>query len=180
MKLLTLLSSRVSLFVLFAMAVLLLLAPITVLAEPPAAESNEALAEQYFGAVFGNGDMEISDAILAADFQRIDRSQSGTTLGKAGTQFLADYLHNSFSDVTYTIDALAIEGDTVAVCWTARGTNDATFGVVPATNEPVTWTGMSFLTMKDGKIVTEMTNLENVSALLGDTGNLRLSPSYAQ
>ena len=180
MTLHTSLTSRVSMLVLIAMAAMLLLAPTTVSADPLAAESNKALAEQYFGAVFGKGDMEVSNGILAADFQRIDRSQSGATLGKAGTQFLASYLHNSFSDVTYTIDAVTVEWDTVAVCWTARGTHDGTFGVLPATNKPMTWTGMSFLTMEDGKIVMEMTNLENVSALLGDTGNLRLSPSYAQ
>lgn len=180
MTLRTSLTSRVSVLLLIAMAALLLLAPTAALADPLAAESNKALAEQYFGAVFGKGDMEVAGAILAADFQRIDRSQAGATLGKAGTQFLADYLHSSFSDVTYTIDALAVEGNTVAICWTARGTNDATFGVLPATNKPITWTGMSFLTMADGKIVAEMTNLESVSALLGDTGALRLSPSYAQ
>jgi steroid delta-isomerase-like uncharacterized protein len=165
---------------LFAMAALLLLTPAPVVAEVQAFEGNKALAEQYFGMVFGKADMEVSNTILAADFQRIDRSHAATPLGKVGAQFLATYLHNTFPDLTYTIDAVAVEGDTVAVCWTARGTQDATFGVLPATHKTITWTGMSFLTVNDGKIVMEMTNLENVSALLGDDGTLRLSPSYAQ
>ncbi len=64
------------------MSALLILAPVTALAGPQAVEENKALAEQCFSAVFGRGDMEVSNTILAANFQRVDRSQSGVTLGK--------------------------------------------------------------------------------------------------
>ena len=39
---------------------------------------------------------------------------------------------------------------------------------------------MSFLTVEDGSVMQEVTNLESLSTLLGDTGEVRLSPSYAQ
>lgn len=169
-----------SVLVLVGLATWLVLTPVAAFAGPTVGEGNAALAEQYFGDVLGKGDMTVGNAILASEFQRIDRSQAATPLGKAGMLFLADYLHRGFSDATFTIDAVVVGGDTVAVCWTARGTNDGSYGFLPATNKPLTWTGMSFLSMKDGKIVQEMTNLENVSALLGDQGELRLSPSYAQ
>lgn len=161
-------------------AALLLLAPMVASAGPVAVDANAALAEQYFGDLLSKGDMTVGKAILAPEFQRIDRSQGATPLGKAGTLFLADYLHRSFPDVTFTIDAVVVKDDTIAICWTARGTNDGSFGYLPATHTPLTWTGMSFLAVSDGKIVQEMTNLENISALLGDSGDLHLSPSYAQ
>ena len=169
----------VSLLVLVAMAAWLVLAP-TMVSAGPMAETNKEVAEQYFGAVLSEADMAVSDAILASNFQRIDRSQFATPLGKAGTQFLVNYLHSGFSDVKFSVDAIVVEGDNVAVCWTAHGTHEGGYGVLPASHQSMTWTGMSFLTIKDGKIVQEMTNLEDISMLLGDTGNLRLSPSYAQ
>ncbi len=165
---------------LIAVAAWLILLPITAAAEPVALDGNRALAEQYFGEVWSMGNMEVGNAILAPEFQHIDRSSGATSLGKAGTLFLADYLHRAFSDAAFTLDAVAVEGDTIAICWTAHGVNDGSFGYLPATNKAMTWTGMSFLSVKDGKIVQEMTNLENLSMLLGDTGELRLSPSYAQ
>lgn len=171
--------NRTSVLLLVALAAWLVLTPVAAFAGPTAIESNQALAEQYFGEVLSKGDMAIGNAILAPEFQRIDRSQAAAPLGKAGTLFLADYLHRGLSDATFTIDAAVVEGDTVAICWTAHGTHDGMYGFVPATNKPLTWTGMSFLAVKDGKIVQEMTNLESVSMLLGGE-ELRLSPSYAQ
>lgn len=171
---------RTSVLMLIAVAVWLILLPITATAEPIATESNKALAEQYFGEVWSKGNMEVGAAILAPEFQHIDRSSGATPLGKAGTLFLANYLHNAFSDATFTLDAVAVDGDTIAICWTAHGVNDGSYGYLPATNKPLTWTGMSFLSVKNGKIVQEMTNLENLSLLLGNTDELRLSPSYAQ
>ena len=82
--------------------------------------------------------------------------------------------------MTFTIDEAIVDGDTIAISWQASGTNDGTYGYLPATHKAVTWTGMSFLTVQDGSVMQEVTNLENIAALLGDTGELRLSPSYAQ
>ena len=151
-------------------------------ASPPAvvplAEANKAMAETYFADVLSDGDMKVADAILAPTFARIDRSREGVDLGRGGTEFLAAYHQRTFSGLTYTIDAIAAEGDQVAVCWTAKGTvGDHPF--FAAAGEPVGWTGMSFLRIADGQIQEEMTNFEPVTGLLG-LKELRLAPSYAQ
>ncbi len=166
--------------VLAATLVMLAMAPMHASAGPSTAESNLAVATQYFSDLWGNGDIAGSGAIVADDFQRVDRSNPAQPLGKAGTLFLADYLHRAFSNVTFTIDEAIVDGDTIAISWQASGTNDGAYGYLPPTHKAVTWTGMSFLTVQDGSVMQEVTNLENLSALLGDTGELRLSPSYAR
>lgn len=155
-----------------------IMAPMHAAAGPSAAESNLDVATRYFTDVWGKA--EAGQAIIADDFQRVDRSSPTHPLGRTGTLFLAAYLHSGFSDVAFTIDEAVVDGDTIAIIWQAHGTNDGSYGFLPATNRAVTWTGMSFLTVKDGQVMQEVTNLENLSALLGDTGELRLSPSYAQ
>lgn len=166
-------------FIVLVMVLVMALSSASLMASTPEAqlqaEVNKAVAEQYFGQVLSKGDMGTADAILAPSFARIDRSQAGVELGRAGTEFLASYYQLAFPQLTYTIDAMAAEGDQVAVCWTAEGVaGDYAFAKA---GEPVTWTGMSFLRMADGRILEELTNLESV---LGIGEGMHLSPSYAQ
>jgi predicted ester cyclase len=141
--------------------------------------AGQAVVEEYFGAVLSNADAAAAEAILAPGFQRTDRSQFGVTLGAPGVMFLAHYQHSAFPDLRYTIDDLVVEGDHAAVCWTAKGTQAGEYGAAAATGKPVVWTGMSFLQLQDGKIAGEVTNLEELSAVL-NAEELRISPSYMQ
>jgi predicted ester cyclase len=146
----------------------------------PAAEDAKAVAAAYFEQLMSEKGEIAADAVLASGFQRIDRAAPKAVLGAKGTQFMVAYLHQAFPDLTYHIDAVAVEGNTVAICWTASGTHAGTLRMEPATGKTVTWTGMSFLTLEDGKLVQEMTNLESLDTVLGLNEGQRLSPSYAQ
>ncbi len=143
------------------------------------ATANKAVVEAYFNDVLGKADAGAAAAVLAPGFQRTDRSQSGVTLGVPGIMFLANYERQAFPDLRYTIDDLVVEGDRVAVCWTAQGTQAGAFGTAAATGKPVVWTGMSFFQLQDGKIAGEEANLETPSAVLA-TADLQISPSYTQ
>ena len=170
-------------FILVVMVLVTALSSASLMASTPEAqlqaEANKAVVETYFGQVLSKGDVAAADAILAPSFARIDRSQAGVELGRAGTEFLASYYQLAFPELTYTIDALAAEGDQVAVCWTANGVVGG-YPFAANAGEPVTWTGMSFLRMADGKIMEELTNLESMESVLGIGAGMRLSPSYAQ
>jgi predicted ester cyclase len=169
-------------FILAVMVLVSALSSASLMASTPEAqvrvEANKAVAELYFGQVLSKGDVATADAILAPSFARIDRSHAGVELGQAGTEFLASYYQLAFPELTYTIDAMATEGDQVAVCWTAEGV----VGAYPFANagEPVTWTGMSFLRIADGRIMEELTNLESMESVLGIGEGMQISPSYAQ
>lgn len=144
---------------------------------PPSA--GQAVVEEYFSSVLSKADAAAAEAILAPGFQRTDRSQAGATLGAAGVMFLANYQLSAFADLHYTIDDLVVEGDHVAVCWTATGTQSGEYGAVAANGKPVKWTGMSFFQLQNGKIAAEEANFEELSEVLA-AEDLRISPSYAE
>jgi predicted ester cyclase len=139
--------------------------------------ANQTVVEAYFNDVLGKADAAAATAVLAPEFRRTDRSQDGVTLGVPGIMFLANYERQAFPDLHYTIDDLVVEGDHVAVCWTAQGTQAGAYGAAAATGKPVTWTGMSFFALKDGKIAGEEANLESPSEVLS-AADMRISPSY--
>lgn len=167
-------------FVVLALTMVLALSSASLMASEemavPTAAANKQVAETYFGQVLSQGDLEAADTILAPTFVRLDRSQDGVALGPIGTTFLAAYYKAAMPDLSYTIDAIAAEGGQVAVCWTANG-EVGDYALAANGGEPVTWTGMSFLTIEDGKIAEEMTNLESMTTVLGVEG-VQLSPSY--
>lgn len=143
----------------------------------PGAGGEGTVVEAYFSTVLSKANGAAAKAILAPEFRRTDRSQTGVTLGVPGIMFLANYERGAFPDLRYKIDDLVVEGDHVAVCWTATGTQAGEYGTVAATGKPVTWTGMSLFTLKDGKIAAEEANLESPSEVLSAT-DMRISPSY--
>ncbi len=145
----------------------------------PGGGGGGTVVEAYFSTVLSKANGAAAEAILAPDFRRTDRSQSGVTLGAPGVMFLANYERQAFPDLRYTIDDLVVEGDHVAVCWTAQGTQAGEYGTAAATGKPVVWTGMSFFKLQDGKIAGEETNLEDLSEVLA-IKDLRISPSYMQ
>ncbi len=139
--------------------------------------ASQAVVEAYFNNVLGKADAGAAAAVLAPGFVRTDRSQEGVTLGVPGIMFLANYERQAFPDLRYTIDDLIVEGDHVAVCWTATGTQAGEYGTAAATGKPVTWTGMSFFELKDGKLAGEEAYLESPSEVLS-AADMRISPSY--
>ena len=170
-----------SVFVALALAMVVVLSSASLMASSekmaaPNAEANKQVAETYFGQVLSEGDMAAADTVMAPTFQRLDRSQGGVALGPEGITFLAAYYKDIVPNLSYTIDAIATEGDQVAVCWTANG-EVRDFALTALSGEPVTLTGMSFLTIEDGKIAEELTNLESLATVLG-VDEIRFAPSY--
>jgi predicted ester cyclase len=62
--------------------------------------------------------------------------------------------HETFPDVSYTIDELVVSGERVTVRWTATGTHLGTlWDLVPPTGRRVTWRGLHLLTVRGSRIV---------------------------
>lgn len=79
--------------------------------------------------------------VVAADFVEHATATFGSTSpgrvdGPAHTRQVVAMLHGQFPDMRMTIEALAEDGDTVAVLVTASGTNSGSSGMLPATGRP--------------------------------------------
>jgi steroid delta-isomerase-like uncharacterized protein len=66
-------------------------------------------------------------------------------------EFFSTYF-DPFPDYTGTTEAMIVEGDTVAVRYTASGTHTGEFQDVEPTGQTVEWSGLAMYRIEDGEI----------------------------
>jgi steroid delta-isomerase-like uncharacterized protein len=113
---------------------------------------NAAIARRWFREVWGPGGERTVDELL-------DRDSVGWMEGRE-VRGVSDFkdarraLLETFPDLTITVDDLVHEGDKVAVQWTVNATHAGDGLGIPATNRKVTFRGMTWLEIRDGRVVS--------------------------
>ena len=113
---------------------------------------NKALVRRWFDEVWNNGRVDSIDDIMGA--KCVVHGLGPAALdGPAGFKpFHASY-RDAFPDVKLTVDDIVGEGSIVAARWSGTGTHRGNGLGLPATGRPVTFTGMTFARVENGKIV---------------------------
>ena len=107
----------------------------------------------------------------APEYLGSDWGHSAPQRGRAGIRaFLARY-HNAFPDMSFLADDTIVDGNRVALVWTARGTHRGAILNIPATGRPVSIRGVSLLTIENEK-VKHATYVWDVAGLLRALGLL--------
>jgi serine phosphatase RsbU (regulator of sigma subunit)/predicted ester cyclase len=117
-------------------------------------DKNKALARRFLEA-FANGDLDTLDELLAPDF--VDHSLlPGQVPGREGYIQSAAEQHAAFSDIRYTVEYQATDGDMVISRLTMRGIHDrdTVFGVAP-TGRDLVIPIIVIDRVSEGKIVEE-------------------------
>lgn len=88
-------------------------------------------------------------------------------------------LLGAFPDIQFTVEEAIRQGDIAAVRWSARATHAGDHLGFPATNKPVTVTGMSFARIEDGKIAEAWDNWDMMGMMkqTGMTAHERVVPT---
>lgn len=106
-----------------------------------------------------------------ADYLGLDVSQAEPQRGLDGLRrAMANYFH-AFPDIRFTQDTLIIQGNVMALAWTARGTHRGRLMNIPATGRPVEIQGVSLLTVANGQ-VKEASYIWDVAGMLRSIGLL--------
>lgn len=74
------------------------------------------------------------------------------TVGVAALQASTEQFFTAFPDLTSTLDEPVVDGDFVAIRFTATGTQTGTFLGVAPTGKRVTWTGINIFRIQCGKV----------------------------
>ena len=120
---------------------------------PPDPEANKAIARREFEEVFNQGNLDLADEIMAADY--VYQSAAGDYAGReARKQSIAMYIA-AFPDIHFTVDDQIAEGDIVATRWTSTGTHKGEMMGIPPTGVHATTTGIFISRIVDGKMVEE-------------------------
>lgn len=116
-------------------------------------ETNKIVSRRFFEEVFGKGNLNVLDEIIASDHVN---SGPGTLpelpTGPDGAKRVVTVFRNAFPDVHFTIDDQIAEGDQVVTRWTADGTHQGELTGIPATNKTSTVTGIAIDRIINGKI----------------------------
>lgn len=123
------------------------------------ANDNIALTRRWFEEVWSQGRRETIDELFAADgrMHGVGGPQD-VVHGPAGFRAQYEPLKGAFPDIRFTIEEAIAERDLVAIRWTATATHQGDHLGMPATQKPVTVTGMGFARFRDGKIVEAWNN----------------------
>ena len=117
-------------------------------------EHLKTITHEFFR-VWNGGDLSVIDEHFADDYVAHDASVPGGLHGPEGYKTWVEMYRNAFPDLESRIADIVAEGDTVAVRYSHRGTQEGEFLGVEPTGGVLEGTGMSFIRFEDGKVKEE-------------------------
>jgi steroid delta-isomerase-like uncharacterized protein len=135
---------------------------------------NKAVVRRFYEEVWNRGNVDVAFDVFADDYLRHDLRPTQAPPGGAGQAKVAADFRAAFPDLSFHVDLIVEEDDLVAARWTASGTHSGRWGDVPPSGSKVTFHGVNFFRLRDGKVV-ELWNHRDDLGLMQQTG----SPIYA-
>ena len=133
-------------------------------------ETTQQLAADLIAA-WNAHDVEQVAAFYAPDYEGVDVAQPASRRGlDAVRNTLTRYLC-AFPDLHFTPDEIVAQDNQAAVAWTARGTHQGVLMNIPPTGRAIQVRGVSFFTVRDGKIIRAL-HIWDVAGLLRAIGLL--------
>jgi steroid delta-isomerase-like uncharacterized protein len=127
-------------------------------------EQNNELARRFFDSAWNKGDYAAMDELTASD--AIDHSPiPGESSGPEKFKEIVSMFRSALPDIHLTIEDEIYTDDKVVHRWTLRGTHENPLMGVPATGNPITFTGTTIIRFADGKIAERWANLDELGLL---------------
>jgi steroid delta-isomerase-like uncharacterized protein len=121
-------------------------------------EENKALVRRWV-ALWNTGNSGAVDELVTPDYVRHDPNGPEIRGPEAERRLVEMYLA-AFPDLTFTIEHLIAEGDTVAARLTARGTHRGELLGIPATGRAITVAVFELYRLSDGKIAEQWVTMD--------------------
>ena len=116
-------------------------------------ETNKTVVRRFFEEVFGKGELNVLDEIIATDHVNSGPGTiPGLPTGPEGAKQLVTVYRNAFPDLRFTVDEQIADGDKVVTRWTGQGTHERELQGIPATGKSATVTGITVDRIVNGKI----------------------------
>ncbi|MDO4184383.1 MAG: ester cyclase [Rhodospirillales bacterium] len=110
-----------------------------------------------FETMINTADTKLAKELVADDAPFYTPASPQPLYGGEGYLSVVHWMRTGFSDVNWTLEEMAAEGNIVAVRWTLRGTHDGEFLGVPATGKKIAVSVMNFYYFNDeGKVVNDI------------------------
>ncbi len=131
---------------------------------PQSPEEIIAVVDRVRAEVYNAGSFAVMPEIFADGY--LHGSANGPdAIGIAeGARRISGFV-TALPDLEWTFDDVIAEGDRVAARWTTRGTHDGDLLGFAPTGKPVEFTGISFFTVRCGKVVEFQTEMDAAGLL---------------
>ena len=116
-------------------------------------QENKELVRRFFDERWNHGNFDVYDEMLGPNFDI------------KGEKEWARSMYTTFGDMRFTILDMIAEDDRVAMHWRVDATHEGDYLGVPATGKAVTYQGIAWLRIADGKIVEDIGYWDNLSIL---------------
>ena len=128
-------------------------------------ENNARGSTRIIEEVFGAGNYELANELVAAEALGHDPAQPEPTKGPSGLIESARGYREAFPDLELIVNQVVAEGDHAAIRWTAKGTHKGDlFGIAP-TGKQTTVTGITIDHWVDGKVAEAWVNWDTLGLL---------------
>jgi steroid delta-isomerase-like uncharacterized protein len=114
-------------------------------------ERNKTVYRRFLQEVFNEGQLARTDELLSPSYVFHD-APPGTPEGAEGIRHVVTMFRTAFPDLKITIEEMVAERDKVCVRVTTRGTHKGTLFEIAPTGKAVTMTGLTMVTIKDGRV----------------------------
>lgn len=132
------------------------------------AEKNADLVRRFFDEVWNKGKLELVDEFLAPGYED-HNLPPGAMRGHKGYKATVNMFRTAFPDIEFTLDQVLAEESRVAIRLTGRGTHKGNFMGIAPTGKQVSFGGMTFITIQDGK-VAERWGISDMPGLMQQLG----------
>ncbi|WP_372909564.1 ester cyclase [Salinigranum sp.] len=125
----------------------------------------DAVVEEAFDRVWGDGDTEALDELYDADCAVHFMGETDRLVGRDALAGYVGHLHGSFPDLTVTVEDRLVDGDEVMTRWSAAGTHEGEHMGLPPTNADVELSGVLVDRVEAGAVVESWVYLALPEAL---------------
>lgn len=133
-------------------------------------EQTQAVVEQVLAAWNSHDPARVA-AHYTEDCRVMDVAIAQPPIGREGVQRMFEGYYHAFPDLMITPDTIIIDGEQVAIFWTARATHQGPILSIPPSGRPVITRGVNHLVLEDGKVCETLT-IWDVAAMLRGLGLL--------
>jgi steroid delta-isomerase-like uncharacterized protein len=119
-------------------------------------ERNKAITRQMYTELFTQGKLSLAEELFAADYIDHEAPPGQSNRGPEAMRQLVTMFHTAFPDITFHVEEVIAEGETVAarVFWT--GTHRGTFLGIAPTGRTVRQKQMHFMRFRGGQLVEHL------------------------
>lgn len=140
-----------------------------------------AIAKRYYDEILNDANLDTIDELMAAEFLFTIPTHPDPYHGPQGFKDLVTMLHGAFPDVHLDVQHLLVEGETVVGHWIGSGTHTGgplhtVKGDIPPSGKHFVIDGVSWLKIRDGKIIESLAN-EDTLSLLHQIGVIPMPPA---